>query len=537
MSDARSFATLSACQRLQNILQRRNSKSRVTPAVARIYRTLVLPTDHSGVPLFMALDDNLAAALKSGAIKLVRADFIQQSSMPHLLRRQDLEALERDRQIAVFLKPDDAVDLLRSNSRAIAALSYGWVTPDHPDVTDEYLAAIRRFLDHPLGAHVVGLFWDFGSLPQKPRSEAEKKIFDEALGCMGDVYASPLGTTVLRHRTIPKRPEGHEGVYNDRPYENRGWTCFESGVSGEAIAQAQHFKGLDAVLKRLPPKVIEIDGDGPRVADADEAGSSDEGTGPRIERVRASLKAATFTGKGDEEVVMRLYNDYFAKISRAVTYSGEKEDFVYEGEYNAANQREGFGTCRYVRGRVYEGQWKDDMQEGRGKIKYAEGDVIEGEFKANMVDGSGTYRWKDGRVYEGEFKADKMDGRCTYRLPNGTVFEGEFNADAPHGHGTIRFADGGVFEGECKGKVDGPGTFKAADGTTVVGVFKEAAVGIFMMSGGSINKDFLVGEGVKWSADGQTAWRLKDGEEVEEISLEEARRVVSEHGLSLPGAG
>ena len=42
----------------------------------------------------------------------------------------------------------------------------------------------------------------------------------------------------------------------------------ETGVSGEAIACAQHFKGLDAVLKRLPPKIIEIDGDGPRVADA-----------------------------------------------------------------------------------------------------------------------------------------------------------------------------------------------------------------------------------------------------------------------------
>ena len=33
-------------------------------------------------------------------------------------------------------------------------------------------------------------------------------------------------------------------------------------MSGEAIACAQHYKGLDAVLKRLPPKIIEIDGDG-----------------------------------------------------------------------------------------------------------------------------------------------------------------------------------------------------------------------------------------------------------------------------------
>ena len=53
-------------------------------------------------------------------------------------------------------------------------------------------------------------------------------------------------------------------------------------MSGEVIDCAQHFTGLDAVLKRLPPKIIEIDGDGPREADADEVGGGDEGRGPRI---------------------------------------------------------------------------------------------------------------------------------------------------------------------------------------------------------------------------------------------------------------
>ena len=172
---------------------------------------------------------------------------------------------------------------------------------------------------------------------------------------MGDVYASAMGTTVVRHKTIPKRPEGHEGVYNDRPYEvrpchspppnslhsppflsllqNRGWCCLETGVSGEAIACAQHYKGLDAVLDRLPPKIIEIDGDGPREADADEVGSGDEGRGPRIERVRASLRAAKFTGKGDDKVVERLYDEYVTKIGNAMFASGERQEHVYEGEY------------------------------------------------------------------------------------------------------------------------------------------------------------------------------------------------------------
>ena len=52
--------------------------------------------------------------------------------------------------------------------------------------------------------------------------------------------------------------------------------------------------------------------------------------------------------------------------------------------------------------------------------------------------------------------------------------------------------------------------------------------------------DEPVGEGVKWSADGQTAWRLRDGDEVhdgqvvEEISLEEARRIAEAVGVPEP---
>ena len=132
------------------------------------------------------------------------------TKVPLYIYRKSVLFGASDEQIAVFLKPDEAVALLRSNNRAIAALTYGWVTPDHPDETDEYLAAMRRFLNHPLGAHIGGCFWDFGSLPQKPRSAEEAKGFNVALGCMGDVYASAMGTTVVRHKTIPKRPEGHE---------------------------------------------------------------------------------------------------------------------------------------------------------------------------------------------------------------------------------------------------------------------------------------------------------------------------------------
>jgi hypothetical protein len=58
------------------------------------------------------------------------------------------------------------------------------------------------------------------SLPQKPRSAAEEKQFSDALDCMGDLYASATGTTVMRHCAIPERPasvDGHVALVVEAP--------------------------------------------------------------------------------------------------------------------------------------------------------------------------------------------------------------------------------------------------------------------------------------------------------------------------------
>ncbi|EOD20102.1 hypothetical protein EMIHUDRAFT_355350, partial [Emiliania huxleyi CCMP1516] len=319
--------------------------------------------DHKGIPPLAALDEALVAALRSGAIKLLRAEFLRselsEAMLPKLLRRQALERMEEERRIRIFLTPEEAVAALRSLCREVAGLTYGWASPDHPDVTGEYLANVRRFLRHPLGEHVTALFWDFSSLPQKPRTAAEDEFFYQALKVMGDVYASLFGTIVIRHRSVPARPAELDGevvilvekgggldgagaeaelrsalgafenpryeegrwrvrvpthaaaeeaveeasaadalpgaiavflFYNSRPYLARGWTTFE------ALA---YFPGLGKLLEeRLTPKVVEIDGDGPRVAEMEDR--ADEGMGPRNKRVIAAIEAASFTGKGDK---------------------------------------------------------------------------------------------------------------------------------------------------------------------------------------------------------------------------------------------
>ncbi len=79
---------------------------------------------------------------------------------------------------------------------------------------------------------------------------------------------------------------------------------------------------------------------------------------------------------------------------------------------------------------------------------------------------------------------------------------------------------GEVYQGQWKGgNIEGRGTYRYARGTVKVGFYKAEAD---------------VGEGVLWMPDGQAAVRLRDGAFVEEISLEEARRVAAEHGLPLP---
>ena len=54
---------------------------------------------------------------------------------------------------------------------------------------------------------------------------------------MADVYASAVGTTVLQIREIPVCPSGLEREYNRRPYEERGWCCFEDAVSRELLVR------------------------------------------------------------------------------------------------------------------------------------------------------------------------------------------------------------------------------------------------------------------------------------------------------------
>jgi hypothetical protein len=65
-----------------------------------------------------------------------------------------------------------------------------------------------------MAIQIEGLFWDFGSLYQKPRTPEQEEAFNIALksGAMNQLYASILATTVLQIEEIPPRPVEFDGV-------------------------------------------------------------------------------------------------------------------------------------------------------------------------------------------------------------------------------------------------------------------------------------------------------------------------------------
>lgn len=52
-----------------------------------------------------------------------------------------------------------------------------------------------------------------------------------------------------------------------------------------------------------------------------------------------------------------------------------------------------FSKFNWPNGRVYAGEWKNDMKEGKGKMIWADGTIYEGEYKNDKKHGFGILTW------------------------------------------------------------------------------------------------------------------------------------------------
>ena len=80
--------------------------------------------------------------------------------------------------------------------------------------------------------------------------------------------------------------------------------------------------------------------------------------------------------------------------------------YIYNGEYM---------------GKVYDGEWKNDMREGKGIEIWPDGDRFEGHFLNDLRDGRGIYYYYDGERHEGYYKNGKKEGIGLFYYTNGDL--------------------------------------------------------------------------------------------------------------------
>ena len=147
----------------------------------------------------------------------------------------------------------------------------------------------------------------------------------ETLGCFGAIVAfeptrNPPVVRFASHEAAlaAKRAgpwaelcdQGVDTLYNERPYDERGWCVFENAVSYELLARMRTVPRVRAVLDALPSKVLVL-----HSGKATEPGVAPAGQlETRVADVVSSIERATFTGKGDKETVPALYREYVGRI-------------------------------------------------------------------------------------------------------------------------------------------------------------------------------------------------------------------------------
>jgi len=252
------------------------------------------------------LDNRVQEVLRKGDIRLVRsAWFVSQPEGYQFQRRRELEDLEKAGALpSPLLSADEAVALVCKCDRSAAAVSYGWLSADHPYPCGERVREMHAALSTL--SHIEGFFWDFASLMQKPRTSEEDEAFGRALAAMNDLYSSPCGLSVLQLRRVPPRPVSFEGLYNERAYEERGWCVFEDAVVASLLSRVRCFPKIQEALETLPPKLFVQQDDGRLMAGTLSADVD-------LETFASRLHAAKFTGKGDEEVVLQLFKTEYVE--------------------------------------------------------------------------------------------------------------------------------------------------------------------------------------------------------------------------------
>ena len=144
--------------------------------------------------------------LAEGSIRLLSCAWLANFEGGLLPRCQDLPP-------EAFLSEADA--LRAYDAGLVFVTSHGWYTALHPDPEGHKLRLLQAFCRNTLRSDLIslsscGLFLDYCSLPQKPRSASENVAFGRGLSVMGRLYGS-LQTHVVQIKEMPPRPAEYDG--------------------------------------------------------------------------------------------------------------------------------------------------------------------------------------------------------------------------------------------------------------------------------------------------------------------------------------
>lgn len=102
------------------------------------------------------------------------------------------------------------------------------------------------------------------------------------------------------------------------------------------------------------------------------------------------------------------------------------------------------GVMVYVNGRVYEGEWENELKHGKGLEISPNGNTYKGQFLNGKPEGFGNFRWYHGEMYEGQWRAGLKHGSGIWKGANGESYVGEWKNGKPDGYGVHVFKNGKI---------------------------------------------------------------------------------------------
>ena len=122
----------------------------------------------------------------------------------------------------------------------IVALSYMWMTPEHPDPNGEQLSFLASLIKSFEKEHGPSAFFiDYASLYQTPRTKAEEASFKRGLKKLVNLFYGSEKTHVWMNTVPPKSC--------DREYDVSGW-CFTEKTISSVITPSEKLLDIGRIL-------------------------------------------------------------------------------------------------------------------------------------------------------------------------------------------------------------------------------------------------------------------------------------------------